>query len=58
MRITFEQFMDRVNQHMRAKFYGLDSFDIADYPYRDAYDDGMSPQATATAAIMADDSCG
>lgn len=58
MRLTFAQWMARVNQYMATQFYGLTSDDIADWPYRDAYDDGMKPQAAARAAIMADDSCG
>jgi len=39
--------------HFLFALCGLCADDLPDYAYRDAYDDGKSPQATARAAYRA-----
>lgn len=50
MKITFFEWMGRVDAAM-IKISGLHSDCIDDFCYRDWYDDGKSPAATAKAAL-------
>lgn len=51
-RLTWEAWMRLVDAAV-ARIAGLSAYDLPDYCYRDAYDDGESPTATARAAIRA-----
>jgi len=47
---TFEDWMARVDA-MVERLIGCSAYDLADYCYRDAYDDGRSPLSAARSAI-------
>jgi hypothetical protein len=44
--------------HNLARKVGLGLFDLADWPMRDAFDDGMSPSEAAQEALRSDDTFG
>lgn len=48
----FDVWMDRVNAALELKC-GMDSRDLPDWPYRDAYDDGKSASRAAASALKA-----
>ena len=48
--MTFEQWMKKVDRIIGERV-GLSYLDLADQPYRDWYDDGMTPSEAASAAI-------
>ena len=52
-RMDFERFMEEVDRYIAKRLGGLNSMDLPDYCYRDAHDDGMTPSATARAAMRA-----
>lgn len=52
-RMSFEDWMQKVDQAVGAKA-GLSVYDLADMPYRDWYDDGMSPASAAKRALDAE----
>ena len=51
-RLSFEAWKYVVNTHIQ-RLAGLDADDLPDFGYRDAYDDGATPLATAKRAIKA-----
>lgn len=51
-KMTFEQWMDKVDRLIANRTYGMTSADLADQPYRDWYDDGMSPKQAARQALV------
>ena len=53
MNQTFEQWMEMVDRAV-WRLAGASAYDLTDYCYRDAYDSGESPGATARRAIAAD----
>jgi hypothetical protein len=50
---TFEEYMRAVDAAIASKVGGMDSNDLPDYCYRDAYDDGEGPASVARKAIRA-----
>lgn len=48
--MSFEEWMQQVNVHLGA-LVGLGHRDIADWRYRDAYDDEVSPREAALSAL-------
>jgi len=48
----FDTWMKAVDKHCVA-LCGLESADLPDYCYADAYDDGLTPKQAAKAAIRA-----
>lgn len=50
-RMTFEEWMKRVDNHIGHTLPFMDSNDIPDWRYRDAYDEGMTPKRAAQNAI-------
>jgi len=47
----FEQYMRRVNKHL-VSLCGLSSDDLADAPYWDYFEDGMTPRDAAETALV------
>jgi hypothetical protein len=52
-RPSFEQWMARVDREI-ARSTGLSYLDLADYGYRDAYDDELSPREVAADVLAAE----
>ena len=52
-RMSFEDWMRKVDQAVGAKT-GLSVYDLADMPYRDWYDSGMSPSSAAKRALASE----
>jgi hypothetical protein len=50
---TFAQWMQAVDDRISVMAGGCTSDDLADYPYRDAYDDGVRAVTAARRAIKA-----
>jgi len=48
----FEKWMAAVDKHIDSML-GLSSRDIADFPYRDAFEAGTTPQEAAISSIRA-----
>ena len=53
--MTFEQWLARVHREIAHITGGITGDDLVDYPYRDAYDNGESPEETAIAVLENDD---
>lgn len=51
-KLTFEEWMAEVNRLMVGKC-GMGSEDLPDWNYRDAYNDGLTPNQAANQAINA-----
>lgn len=51
-KMTFEQWLNKVDAAVESRT-GLSRDDLPDCPYRDWYDDGVSPSAAASRAIKA-----
>lgn len=51
--ITFEQWMAQVDAAVQ-RMTGCSAYDLADYLYADAFEDGIPPERAAKAAIAAD----
>lgn len=51
-RLSFEEFMKRVDTHIQVRAGGLGVDDIEDFDYRSAYDDGASAKETALDALQ------
>lgn len=49
---AYDKWMAKVDAFIARKF-GVDSNDLPDWNYLDAFEDGMSPSAAAKAAISA-----
>jgi Family of unknown function (DUF5419) len=49
----FDKWMAKVDAYIANKFGGIDSNDLPDWNYEDAFEDGASPSAAAKAAIRA-----
>jgi hypothetical protein len=47
---TFEDWMAKVDAYVE-RLTGCSAYDLPDYGYRDAYDDGQTPLSVARAAI-------
>ena len=45
--LTFEQWMARVNRLVTGR-YGVGTSDLEDQPYRDWFDDGLTPAEAAS----------
>jgi hypothetical protein len=54
MKMTYDEWMQKVDQYISAKCGGMTSGDLADFCYADAYNDGASPASAARAAIKAE----
>ena len=50
MSLTFEQWMDSVDQAVDDSI-GCSVYDLPDFAFRDAYDDGRTPEAVAREVI-------
>jgi hypothetical protein len=50
-RLSFEEFMKRVDAHIQLRAGGLGVDDIEDFDYRYAYIDGVSAKETALDAL-------
>ena len=48
----FETWLEQVNGYM-ARLCGMSAYDLPDWNYRDAYDDGVKPTTAAKRAIRA-----
>lgn len=48
---TFEQWLAKVDAILIATTGAFDSGDLIDFPYRDAYDDGVPPRRVADAVL-------
>ena len=48
---NYDEWKGRVDAFLRDKLAGLSSDDLPDCPYRDWYEDGVSPLSAATRAI-------
>lgn len=51
--MDFKDWMINVN-HVLIDTIGAGAYDLSDYPYYDAWEDGMTPEEAATDALMAD----
>lgn len=51
--VTFDRFMQLVDDFIGVTLSGLTSADLPDYFYRDAYDQGEGAKTTAKRAIKA-----
>lgn len=49
----FADFMRKVDAHVKA-LAGVSVMDLADFCFRDAFDDGVSPKSAAKAALAND----
>lgn len=54
-KMSFSAWMAKVDAFISAK-YGVDSSDIPDWMYHDAWEDGMSAASAAKKAVKAADS--
>jgi hypothetical protein len=54
MLLTFEAWMDLVDEICQTK-YGVSVYDLADCPYRDWYEDDVTPKSAAARARLAQD---
>ncbi len=52
--MTFQEWLEKVDVEVQAQI-GLGYRDLADYMYRDAYDDECSPKSVALDVIASDD---
>jgi len=53
-KLSFDQWMQQIDNIFMDKL-GLSYMDIADWYYRDAYDDGLTPLEAAEEAFNSDD---
>jgi hypothetical protein len=52
----WERWMEAVDMEVQ-RLCGMSADDLADYAYRDAYDDGADPAEVAREALAADGAC-
>lgn len=51
MKLTFEQWLKKVDEILEDLLVGLNSQDLPDMNYRDYYDEGTSPKRMAKIAM-------
>lgn len=51
MELTFKQWMAQVNREV-SRIAGLSVYDLADQPFRDWYEDGLTPAEAAEETLM------
>lgn len=49
-KLSFDEWMTEVDRYLRER-HGVESGDIDDWKYRDDYDEGISPMASARRAL-------
>lgn len=57
VKITFEQWMVRVDAAIGSRLYGLTHMDLPDCCYRDWFDAGVGPSVAANRAISMANKC-
>ena len=53
--LTFDQWLEAGNTWLRNQTGGISTLEIADWNWRDAFDDGMTPEDAAREAFASDD---